>query len=275
MAAPKDWREANRALWDERVAVHLAPGGYDVESLRAGRAKLNAIEERELGPVKGLRVLHLQCHFGRDSLILAQRGAAEVVGLDFSKPAVDTANKLAAEMNLPARFVHADLYDAPEAIPEPASFDLVFTTWGTIGWLPDVRGWAKIVAHFLKPGGVLYLADGHPAALVLDDSVPFPDGRPGFFAPYFEREPVVCQATTDYVNETAKLVNTTEYSWMHPLGETVTGLIENGMRLDWLHEHPTVTWRMFKSLVKIADGTYSWPDKPWLPLAFSLKATRV
>ena len=130
--AEKDWREANRALWDERVAVHLAPGGYDVEALRQGRARLNAIEERELGPVKGLRVLHLQCHFGRDSLILAQRGAT-VVGLDFSTPAVETANKLAAEMKLSARFIQADLYDAPKAIAEPRAFDLVFTTWGTIG----------------------------------------------------------------------------------------------------------------------------------------------
>ena len=271
--ARKDWLETNRALWDERVAVHLAPGGYDLEALRQGRARLNAIEERELGPVKGLRVLHLQCHFGRDSLILAQRGA-DVVGLDFSAPAVEAANKLAAEMKLPARFVQADLYDAPRAIVEPAEFDLVFTTWGTIGWLPDIQRWAGVVAHFLKPGGVLYLADGHPAALVLDDSTAFPDGRPGFYAPYFEREAIVSQSTADYKNEKAVLKHTTEYSWMHPLGETITALIDAGMRLDWLHEHPTVTTRMFKSLVKVADGTYGWPDKPWLPLAFSLKATR-
>ena len=110
-----------------------------------------------------------------------------------------------------------------------SSFDLVFTTWGTICWLRDKRGWTKIVAHFLKPGGVLYLADGHPAALVLDDSVPFPDGRPDFIARYLEREPVVCQATTDFVNETAKPVTTTEYTWMHPLGETVTGSVRIGV----------------------------------------------
>ncbi len=111
-----DWRELNRANWDERVAVHLGASGYDLAPLRAGRGRLNAIEEAELGPVGGLRVLHLQCHFGRDSLVLAGRGA-EVTGLDFSGPAVVAARSLAAELGLAARFVQADLYDAPEAVP--------------------------------------------------------------------------------------------------------------------------------------------------------------
>ena len=161
-----DWRAANRANWDERVRVHLGPGGYDLAPLRAGRDRLNAIEEAELGSVDGLRVLHLQCHFGRDTLILAQRGA-DVVGLDFSAPAITAARKLSSELGLEsrARFIEADLYDAENAIPEPHAFDLVFVTWGAITWLPDIRRWAEIVAHFLKPGGALYLADGHPAAL--------------------------------------------------------------------------------------------------------------
>ena len=167
------WRALNRANWDERVAVHLAAPSYEVDSLRAGQGRLNRIEEAELRPVGGLRVLHLQCHFGRDSLILAQRGA-EVVGLDFSPEAVLAARTLAAELGLTnrARFVEADLYDAPAAIPEPGSFDLVYVTWGAINWLPDIRRWAEIVAFFLKPGGALYLAEGHPAALVLDDLAP-------------------------------------------------------------------------------------------------------
>ncbi len=129
-----DWRELNRANWDERVAVHLGASGYDLAPLRAGRGRLNAIEEAELGPFGGLRVLHLQCHFGRDSLVLAGRGA-EVTGLDFSGPAVLAARSLAAELGLAARFVQADLYDAPAVVSEPASFDLVYTTWGTITWL--------------------------------------------------------------------------------------------------------------------------------------------
>src|SRR5262245_37794091 len=203
-----DWREANRAHWDESVGVHLGPGGYDLSALRAGCGQLNEIEEKELGDVRGLRILHLQCHFGHDSLALAQRGA-EVVGLDFSRPAIEAARNLAAELGLTAqaRFVEADLYDAAVAVAEPASFDRVFITWGAICWLPDIGRWAHIVAHFLKPGGALYLAEGHPAAHVFDDAAPHPSGLPGYFAPYFGREPIVTDDARDYVDPDARLTN--------------------------------------------------------------------
>jgi len=182
------WRATNRAHWDEKVALHLGPRGYNLTSLRAGHGRFNAIEEAELWPVAGSRILHLQCHFGSDSLKLAQRGAS-VVGLDFSAPAIEAARQLAAELGLGdrARFVHADLYDAPAAIPERAAFDVVFVTWGAISWLPDIYRWAQIVCHFLKPGGSLYLAEAHPAAMVFDDAAMLSDGRPGYFAPYFSR----------------------------------------------------------------------------------------
>ena len=165
-----EWHRANRVNWDERVGVHLGPGGYDLSDLRAGRGRLTVIEEAEFPSVKGKRVVHLQCHFGRDSLMLAQRGA-EVIGLDFSTPAIKAARKLADELGLSdrARFVHADLYEALQAIPAPHGFDLVFVTWGAICWLPDIARWAAIVATLLRPGGSLYLAEGHPAAYVFDD----------------------------------------------------------------------------------------------------------
>jgi len=270
-----DWRAANRANWDERVAIHLAAPLYDLAPLRAGRGRLDPIAEAELGAVDGLRVLHLQCHFGSGSLSLAQRGA-EVVGLDFSAPAIAAARELADELGLAgrARFVEADLYDAPAAIPEPHAFDLVFVTWGAICWLPDIRRWAEIVAHFIKPGGALYLAEGHPAALVFDDAAPPHGDLPGWFAPYFLREPLVLDDPTDYADENARLQNARSYSWMHPLGDVVTGLIDAGLTLRWLHEHDAVPWRMFKLLVEGADGLWRWPDKPWLPLGFSLRAER-
>jgi SAM-dependent methyltransferase len=269
-----EWREANRANWDERVDVHLKATGYDLSALRAGRGRLNAIEEAELGPVRGLRVLHLQCHFGRDSLTLAQRGA-EVVGLDFS-PAIETARKLADELGLAARarFVEADLYDGPRAIPEPASFDRVFVTWGAIIWLPDIARWAQVVAHFLKVGGALYLAEGHPSALVFDDMTRMPDGMPGYFAPYFGRAPIVADDPRDYSDPSARLTNARQYNWIHPLGDLIAGLNAAGLRIEWLHEHDCVPWRMFDCLVKDSSGLYRWPDKPWLPLAFSLSAIR-
>jgi len=270
-----EWCRANRANWDERVRVHIGPGGYDLSDLRAGHGKLNTIEEAELPPVDGKRVAHLQCHFGADSLTLAQRGA-EVVGLDFSAPAIEAARELADELGLVnrARFVHADLYDALAAISPPHGFDMVFVTWGAICWLPDISRWARIVAALLHPGGLLYLAEGHPAAYVFDDAARSPDGMPGVFAPYFSHEPVIDAEGSDYVDPNARLANATIYNWIHPLGDVITSLIAAGMTLDWLHEHDAVPWRMFRILVKAASGLYRWPDKPWLPLAFSLCATR-
>lgn len=270
-----NWRELNRANWDERVAIHLVAPSYSSSPLRAGQARLNPIEEAELGPVDGLRLLHLQCHFGHDTLILAQRGAI-VVGLDFSMPAIAAARAMANELDLAdrARFVEADLYDAPTAIPGAASFDRVYVTWGALGWLPDIAGWARIVAHFLRPGGSLYLAEGHPAALVLDDAAPQAEGRPGFCLPYFHSEPLLFDDPTDYADSTARLANSKTCEWIHPLGEVVTALIAAGLRLDWLREHDAVTWQMFKCLTQSPDGLYRWPDKPWLPLSFSLSAIR-
>jgi SAM-dependent methyltransferase len=269
------WLRANRANWDERVGVHLGPGGYDLSDLRAGHGTLNTIEEAELPPVGGKRVLHLQCHFGADTLTLAQRGA-KVVGLDFSIRAIEAARSLANELGLTGRatFVHADVYDGVEAIPPPHGFDLVFATWGAICWLPDITRWAEIVAAMLRPGGSLYLADGHPAAYVFDDDNRSADGIPGLFAPYFSRLPIIEADPGDYIDPDAGLANATTYNWIHPLGDVVTSLIAAGMTLDWLHEHDAVPWRMFGILLKDDSGLYRWPDQPWLPLAFSLSATR-
>jgi len=272
----QEWRRLNRANWDERVPIHLGPRGYDLSDLRTGQGRLNAIEEAELGPVAGLRVLHLQCHFGRDSLILAQRGATLVTGLDFSAPAIAAGRALAAELGLAARtrFVHADLYDARAAIGEPASFDLVYVTWGAIIWLPDIAEWARIAAHFLKPGGSLYLAEVHPAALVLDDRVPEPDGRPGWFAPYFHQGALEVDEERDYMDPEARLANTRTHQFMHPLADVVTALLNAGLRLEWLKEHDAITWRMFACQTEGADGLFRWPDKPWLPLSYSLRANK-
>ncbi|HEY1721964.1 MAG TPA: methyltransferase domain-containing protein [Magnetospirillaceae bacterium] len=271
-----DWREINRAHWDEKVAVHTGPGGYDLAELRAGKSRLNAIEEGEIGAVQGQRLLHLQCHFGRDTLILAQRGAM-VTGLDFSVPAIDTVRKLAADFGLAsrARFVQADLYDARTALSEPASFDRVYVSWGAIIWLPDIVRWAETVAFFLRPGGTLYLAEVHPVALTMSDAAKQPDGRPGLAAPYFGREPVVTRETHDYVDAGTTVRNAVTHSWIHPLGDLVTALVKAGLRLDWLHEHDAITWHMFEHLREGADGQWRWPDRPWLPLSFSLQATRV
>ena len=234
MADP-DWLRLNRANWDERVAVHRAVPEYDLARLRTGQARMNAIEEAELGSVAGLRVLHLQCHFGHDSLILAGRGA-EVTGLDFSPDAITAARENAAALGLPARFVLANIYDARAIIPEPASFDLVYTTWGTICWHPDIGEWARIIAHFLRPGGRLYFADLHPTAAVFSDAAPGLDGRPGWDVPYFAAEGFIEDDPSDYADPGARLTNSRTIQFVHTLSSIVGSLLAAGLMLDLVIE---------------------------------------
>ncbi|MBG6239404.1 SAM-dependent methyltransferase [Mycetocola sp. CAN_C7] len=279
-----EWLDDNRAQWDERVPVHVSSDFYDQSDLLAGDGRLTPVDEAELlrlfpgadgrFDLSGKRVLHLQCHFGADSLRLAQRGAG-IVGLDFSMPAVREARRLAAETGLAerSRFVCANLYDARHALPEPDSFDLVFTTWGTIGWLPDVAEWARIVEWFLKPGGILYFTDSHPTAQVFDAA---PDGAelPIFTYPYAKAEPDIFDDGADYADETAVLENTRTWEWMHPLSKTFTVLRDAGLTVDRLAEHDALPWRMFPGLVPKGEGMFGWPDQAWLPLAVTIVAIK-
>ncbi len=271
-----EWLIRNRANWDERVPLHLNSSTmYDQTALRAGTARVGDITGAVLGPVAGQKILHLQCHFGMDSLTLAQNGA-EVVGVDFSRPAIDAARTLAADLGLAdrARFLVSDVYETAAVLPHPASFDRVFVSWGALSWLPDMAGWAPVVAHFLKPGGWLALAEAHPAAYVFDDMTKTPDGLPGWYAPYLARAPLIEDRHDDYASPAARLQNSRTHEWVHPLSDIVTGLIDAGLRLDMLREHETVPWKMFECLVPGDPGFYRWPDKPWLPLAYSLRASK-
>ena len=284
-----EWARVNRAHWDELVDVHVASEFYDLAPLRSGQGRLYPIEEAELPRIapqgwEGVRVLHLQCHFGADSLTLAQRGAT-VVGIDFSMPAVKQARRLADELSLAerARFVCATVYDARHALPEPESFDVVYITWGTIGWLPDVAEWARIIAWFLKPGGRLYFADGHPSAFVFDDAdahepAALLDDGPAAFPTaqyaYFDESPLEVDEEGDYADPDARIVSSRTIEFMHPLGRTLTALIDAGLTLDFVHEHDAVPWQMFSVLERRDDGLWAWPGTTWLPLGMSLAATR-
>jgi len=271
MAEP-EWRRLNRANWDERVAAHLAPDSdYDIARLRRGNYELHGVEERELGPVAGLRLLHLQCHFGVDTLALAQKGA-HVTGLDFSAPAIDAARALAAEFGIAADFVCADVYAARDAVE--GTFDRVFTSWGTIIWLPDIRAWARVVASVLAPGGEFYFADVHPAALVLDDAVPGSGEMPGWFVPYFHQGALAIDEASDYANPTARLTNTATRQFIHSVADVVQALLDAGLCLTMLREHDTLAWKAFACMVEADGHLYRLPGKPWLPLSYSLKAMK-
>jgi SAM-dependent methyltransferase len=277
MTTQDDWLALNLANWNERVAIHLNTPRlhYRLNALKNGTEQLDPIATDILGPIDGMRVLHLQCHFGADTLTIAQHGAT-VTGLDFSPPAIAAANALAAELNLSdrARFVEANIYDAEIAINQPASFDRVFVSWGALCWLPDIHAWARIVASFLKPNGYLALADAHPVAYVFDDMTATPDGMPGWYAPYLARQPLREDRPEDYADPAARLKNSRTVEFTHPISDVITALLYAGLRIDRFHEHDSVVWQMFAQLQKRGRDEHVWPDKPWLPLSYSLRATK-
>ncbi|MGE3961190.1 MAG: class I SAM-dependent methyltransferase [Dehalococcoidia bacterium] len=275
--------DANLARWDESVAIHAASQGYDLEGYLRGEKTLYAVETEEVGDVTGRTLLHLQCHFGMDTLNWARLGAT-VTGLDFSPEAVVRATQLAEEIGITdARFIETNLYDAPHVLSE--QFDIVYTGIGALNWLPDIRGWARVAAGFVKPGGFLYLYEGHPMLWSLDEDQPAPPFQLRY--PYFEvAQPVEWDWDQTYTDG-PKLKNTRGYEWNHGLGEIVTALIEEGLRLEFLHEHRTLAWQGLPSMVPVeggvADGTHHQRRVAWqlpeaqrdmVPLMYSLRASR-
>ena len=261
----------NRAAWDERVPIHLRSRFYDNDSFVAGRCSLRAFEIDELGPVDGADLIHLQCHFGQDTLSWARRGA-RVVGLDFSEPAVVAARRLATSCGLEdvAEFVFADVHDAVEAVGE-RTFDVVYTGLGALIWLPDLARWAAVVDRLLRPGGVLYLAEFHPFtemmsadALVVEHDY--------FAAPEGVRE----ETTGTYTDGGEDTLHNVTWEWTHPIASVLTALLDVGLVLELFHEHDHTLWPRWPFLVHDeADRTWRpRPGTPRLPLLYSLRARK-
>jgi len=263
---------ANRALWDEWTSIHVGSDFYDVESFRRGGVRLRDFELEELGDVTGLAVLHVQCHFGLDTLSFARLGA-HVTGADFSEKAIAAARALAADVGLDARFVVSSVDDLPANLQ--GEFDLVYTSGGVLGWLPDIRSWARVVAHFVKPGGRFYIAEIHPVANAFENEGVQP-GELRLAYPYWEHvEPIVVEVEGSYADPSAAVATKTEYGWDHGLGEIVTALADAGLRIDSLQEYPFCLWPL--------DFAEPGPDRRWrlpgdqdgrLPLFFSILASK-
>lgn len=266
-----EYLEANRRHWDETVAPHAGSAFYDTAGFRAGRCTLDPLDVAEVGDVRGLDLLHLQCHFGLDTLSWARRGA-RVTGVDFAPAAVAQAQALAEEAGLPARFVEANLYDLPRHLPG-AAFDLVYTGGGVLSWLPDLPAWARVVAHFVRPGGRFYLREIHPFSLVWDDSEAAPGLRPRY--DYFRGpEPERWEQDGTYADPAARLRHRVTYNWPYPLGEVVTVLLDAGLTLRWLREHDFTCYEQIPGMQQDAEGHWRLPNTPSLPWSFSLLATR-
>ncbi|RRS01618.1 class I SAM-dependent methyltransferase [Glycomyces terrestris] len=270
MSTDADWRDANRAMWDERVPIHAASRFYDQAGFREGRGDVNAFEAEEVGDVTGKRLVHLQCHMGQDTLSWARRGAAEVVGLDFSEPAVEVARGLAADLGLADRasFVAADVYDAREALGGRV-FDVVYTGLGALCWLPDTAGWAEVAASLVAPGGFLYLAEFHPLCDTLDW-----DTGTRLARSYLDREPMVFDEPGTYTDGEAATEHNLNFQWTHPIGAVVSALAATGLRIEFLHEFDWTLFQHFGSLQQV-EGRYQQPaGVPRAPLMYSLKASR-
>lgn len=274
----------NQARWNEVVAIHVASPFYRVKEFLAGADTLLPIEAAEIGDLTGKSLIHLQCHFGLDTLALARRGA-QVTGLDFSSTAIAAARDLAREAGIDARFVEGNLYDAPSLISD--RFDRAYVTWGAINWLPDIMGWAKVVATMLKPGGELYLLEGHPFAITLDqigDGSVLADGAVGEQDPsaplrpaydYFQdaSKPLTFETDQTYTNDGPKLKNTRTHEFVHGIGDILGALIDAGLTITQFREHDRLAWQMYPMMVEDGDGMYRMPDgMPSLPLSFSLIA---
>ncbi|MDV9194077.1 class I SAM-dependent methyltransferase [Streptomyces sp. Wh19] len=269
---PADWHEANRAHWDERVPIHATSDFYDLESFRAGKDALRDFELAEVGDVTGRTLLHLQCHIGVDTLSWARHGAAQVVGLDFSEPAVETARALARELGFGqdrAAFVAADVHDAAEAVPD-SSYDIVYTGIGALNWLPDTRRWAETAASLVAPGGFLYLAEFHPMTDCLDDATGTKVKHD-----YFSRDAWVDETPGTYADFDAPTIHNRSVEWQHPIGEVVSALAAAGLRIEFLHEHDASLFARFPTLERQSDGFYRFPaDRPRIPLMYSIKASK-
>lgn len=266
MESYQTYIEANRHGWNLKTAIHQSAEFYALDAWKAGKTSLNAIELNEVGDVNGKSLLHLQCHFGQDTLSWARLGA-RVTGVDFSDAAIDLARELSTQTGLEARFVCCNLYDLPKHLDE--TFDVVFTSYGTIGWLPDLEPWAGIVARHLKPGGFFYIVDFHPIIWMMDEEMTH------LKYPYHNFGVIETEQVGSYADRYAD-IQYKEYGWNHSLSEIINALLGQGLRLEFLNEYPYSPYNCFSKCVQTPDGNYQIQGlEQVLPMVYSLKARKV
>jgi SAM-dependent methyltransferase len=268
-----DYRDVNRANWDERAPAHAASTGYNTAAFGSDPAHLSHVVRFDLpllGDISGLRGVHLQCHIGTDTLSLARLGAT-MTGVDFSPASLAEARRLAEQAGPPVTYVESDVYDAVDALGG-ATFDLVYTGVGALCWLPDIRRWAEVVAALLAPGGRLFLREGHPAMWSIDERVP--DAIVVGY-PYFETpEPLEWDEPGTYVQTAVQFAHTRSHSWNHGLGEIVGALLAEGLTVTELTEHRSLPWEALPGQMLLgADGEWRLREHPErLPLSYTLQA---
>jgi SAM-dependent methyltransferase len=262
---------ANRAHWDDLVPHHVASEFYDVDGFKAGRSSLKRIDVEGMGDVGGKRLLHLQCHFGLDTLSWARLGA-DVTGVDFSRQAIEAARAISRETGIAGRFLECDVYDAASVAEGP--YDRIFTGIGALCWLPDLDRWAGVVSRLLEPGGVFYMRECHPLTFSFDESSD--PVAPRFRYPYLTTgEHLRSEDAGSYAVRHAGVENRVSYEWSHDLGETLTALAGAGLRIEFLREHDVADWEPFPNMAPTEDGLWRLPESaPRIPLTYSVRAIR-
>ena len=266
-----EYFEANRKNWDDRVEHHSKSKFYDLEKFKETKNSLLRLEQKDLGDISGKKILHLQCHFGMDTLSLANQGAI-VTGVDFSGEAIELARSLSEELNIPATFIQSNIYTLQERITE--KFDIVFTSYGVLAWLPDLEGWAKLIHHCLKPDGFFYIIDGHPYGQIFDDK----EKRELKFGYSYFTEGKVERFNDGYTYacDTEVVKNKVNYQWTHPICSIINNLIGVGLRIEYFHEYPYSEFQAHPMLFKHDDGYFYFPPEFPIktPLMFSIKASK-
>ena|SRR3989338_708860 len=262
----KNYFEANQHTWNQRVGIHKDSKFYDLGSFKAGKSSLiSSIEKKELPDVRDKRLLHLQCHFGMDTLSWEREGAI-VTGIDFSDKAIQVARQLTTDLQLNANFVCSNVYDLRTNLEGP--FDIVFTSYGVIGWLPDLDNWASIIAHFLKPGGIFYMAEFHPVLFMFDEQLE------ALKYHYTNHEVIELEVEGTYTDGDATIQGK-EYGWNHSLSEVINALLAHGLNIELFNEFTYSPFPCFPNLVQGVDG--NWRIKGLegkIPMVYSIRARK-
>lgn len=257
--------DVNKATWNKKVDVHAQSDMYNMEAFKAGKTSLMPYELKALGHVSGKSLLHLQCHFGQDTLSWSRLGA-KCVGVDLSDEGVKLAQQLNNDLKLDVEFVCCNVLDTSKHVSK--TFDIVFTSYGTIGWLPDLKPWAKMIAERLNVGGTFYIVEFHPIIWMFD----YIDGVSKMKYHYNRKEVIYDEYEGTYANQSSKMVSK-EYGWNHGLSEIVNALIEAGLDIEYLNEYDESPYDVFPDLVKLDNGMYKLKDQLF-PMLFEIKATK-
>lgn len=257
--------DINKKTWNEKTDIHVDSEFYRNDEFLKGRSSLNEIELKLLGDLKGKSILHLQCHFGQDTISFARMGAKST-GVDLSDKAIAKAKEFNEQLNLDAKFICCDIYDLPNHLDE--QFDIVFTSYGTIGWLPDLNKWANVVSHFLKPQGKFVFAEFHPIVWMFDN-----DFKEVFYS-YFNVEPIIEEETGTYGDRNAN-IETKTITWNHPTSEVLNAIIKSGLEINSFNEYDYSPYNCFNQTEEFESGKFRIKHlQNKMPMVFSLTATK-